>query len=395
MAYENLRAALEMADNTAKQVTSNYSEWTSFLTTASRLYKYPFPEQLMIYAQRPDATACAEWDFWNQRMRRYIRRGSKGIALIDNSQGRPVLRYVFDVADTGQKDDKGLDPNLWQYRAEHHEVVTAALESRFEVPAGASLAGQLEQIAAQLAREYWNDHHYDICRIAALVELSARLLGLGAGYKVELIQIFRQTADGICSRCSRHQRHCVQLLDLLPRQQLYTLAHPVELGNIISAQVFQIQFVRYDIRQFVEVEAHLCVMRRIDTSAKQRPLNLLCCGGEIQVFWILHFCKSLLGCDRQHHETIVIGTRGKLMPVVVLLQHHAVVVDHAIGGNHPTAALDEPEGLCFTIYRLVLVHRHPTAVQRHDVVLPDLLQIGEAGNHRGLLTAKGEIDKIL
>ena len=66
----------------------------------------------MIYAQRPDATACAEWDFWNQRMRQYIRRGSKGIALIDTSRGRPVLRYVFDVSDTGCMDD-GLNPNPW------------------------------------------------------------------------------------------------------------------------------------------------------------------------------------------------------------------------------------------------------------------------------------------
>ena len=86
----------------------------------------------MIYAQRPEATACAEWDFWNQRMRRYIRRGSKGIALIDTSQGRPVLRYVFDVSDTGRMDN-GLNPNLWQYRPEHGEVVGAALEGRFEV----------------------------------------------------------------------------------------------------------------------------------------------------------------------------------------------------------------------------------------------------------------------
>ena len=80
----------------------------------------------MIYAQRPDATACAEWDFWNQRMRQYIRRGSKGIALIDTSRGRPVLRYVFDVSDTGCMDD-GLNPNLWQYREEHRAKETATL----------------------------------------------------------------------------------------------------------------------------------------------------------------------------------------------------------------------------------------------------------------------------
>ena len=119
----------------------------------------------MIYTQRPEATACAEWDFWNQRMRRYIRRGSRGIALIDNSQGKPTLRYVFDVADTDQKDEKGRNPNLWQYREEHHDAVTAALEERFEVSGADGLTDQLGQIAAQLAGEYWTDHQYDLLHI--------------------------------------------------------------------------------------------------------------------------------------------------------------------------------------------------------------------------------------
>ena len=119
----------------------------------------------MIYTQRPEATACAEWDFWNQRMRRYIRRGSRGIALIDNSRGKPTLRYVFDVADTDQKDEKGLNPNLWKYREEHHDAVTAALEERFEVSGADGLTDQLGQIAAQLAGEYWTDHQYDLLHI--------------------------------------------------------------------------------------------------------------------------------------------------------------------------------------------------------------------------------------
>ena len=164
MANENLQAALQIADNAAQQVTGSYQTWTAFLATAGRLYKYPFPEQLMIYAQRPDATACAEYDFWNQRMRRYIRRGSRGIALIDNSRGRPVLRYVFDVSDTGRMDN-GLNPNLWQYREEHRDAVTAALEERFDVSGESGFTGQLEKIAAQLANEYWNDHREDILHI--------------------------------------------------------------------------------------------------------------------------------------------------------------------------------------------------------------------------------------
>ena len=165
MGNNNIQSALQMADNAARQVTSSYQEWTAFLATAGRLYKYPFPEQLMIYTQRPEATACAEWDFWNQRMRRHIRRGSRGIALLDNSRGKPVLRYVFDVADTDRKDEKALNPNLWQYREEHQDAVTAALEDRFEVSGANGLLDQLEQIAVQLAEEYWTDHQYDILHI--------------------------------------------------------------------------------------------------------------------------------------------------------------------------------------------------------------------------------------
>ena len=90
----------QMADKVATQLTGSWQEWAGFLTTASRLYKYPFHEQLMIYAQRPDATACAEYDLWNEKMGRYVRRGSKGIALVDDSGDRPRLRYVFDISDT-------------------------------------------------------------------------------------------------------------------------------------------------------------------------------------------------------------------------------------------------------------------------------------------------------
>ena len=91
----------QLADHTARQLTGSLQTWTSFLDTAARLYKYPYHEQLMIYAQRPDATACADYDLWNNTMRRYVRRGSRGIALIDTSGDDPKIKYVFDVSDTG------------------------------------------------------------------------------------------------------------------------------------------------------------------------------------------------------------------------------------------------------------------------------------------------------
>ena len=93
-------AYVQLAEDTARRITHSHTEWTGFLKTAARLYKYPYHEQLMIYAQRPEATACADYRVWNDRMRRYIRRGSKGIALLDVSGDEPKLRYVFDIADT-------------------------------------------------------------------------------------------------------------------------------------------------------------------------------------------------------------------------------------------------------------------------------------------------------
>lgn len=157
-------ALAQMADHAATQITASHESWTNFLKTAAQLYKYPYHEQLMIYAQRPDATACAGYELWNEKMRRYIRRGSKGIALIDASGDRPRIRYVFDVSDTGGRDDSRR-PYLWEYRPEHEDAVTAALEQEYEIPGEKGLADQLNQIAGQLANEYWQDHQYDILHI--------------------------------------------------------------------------------------------------------------------------------------------------------------------------------------------------------------------------------------
>ena len=111
----------EMAEQTAQQLTWDISAWTGFLKTAARLYKYPFHEQLLIYAQRPDATACADYDLWNNTMRRYVKRGSHGIALLDTSRDRPQIKYVFDVSDTGGG-EYSRRLNLWEYRDEHYTL---------------------------------------------------------------------------------------------------------------------------------------------------------------------------------------------------------------------------------------------------------------------------------
>ena len=153
----------QMAEKVAVQLTGSWQEWAGFLTTAARLYKYPFHEQLMIYAQRPDATACAEYDLWNDRMGRYVRRGSKGIALVDDSGDRPRLRYVFDISDTGTR-EHSRTPWLWTLNEEHTAPVMAMLERNYDV-SGGDLAQQLADVAAKLAEEYWADHRRDILPI--------------------------------------------------------------------------------------------------------------------------------------------------------------------------------------------------------------------------------------
>ena len=159
-----LQTYMQMADEAQRQITGSYRGWTGFLTTAARLYKYPYAEQVMIHAQRPDATACAEYDFWNEKMGRYVRRGSKGIAIIDSSGERPRLRYVFDVSDTGGREFP-KSRYLWEYREEHADAVSAMLESRYGVDGKGGLPDQLERIASQLAEEYWRDYKRDILAI--------------------------------------------------------------------------------------------------------------------------------------------------------------------------------------------------------------------------------------
>ena len=153
----------QMAEKVAVQLTGSWQEWAGFLTTAARLYKYPYYEQLMIYAQRPDATACAEYDLWNDRMGRYVRRGSKGIALVDDSGDRPRLRYVFDISDTGTR-EHSRTPWLWQLEERHIEPVSAMLERNYDVGSN-DLAQQLADVAAKLAEEYWDEHRQDILYI--------------------------------------------------------------------------------------------------------------------------------------------------------------------------------------------------------------------------------------
>ena len=151
---------LALAQRTANGLTRYWESWTDYLTTASRLYKYRFEDQLMIYAQRPDATACADYDIWNNRMNRYVRRGSKGIALLDESSGYPRLHYVFDVSDTGVRRNS-RDPDLWQYNDDLKQPVSDALTAAYGI-SHERFSQQLADIAGKLVADYWDNNSEDI-----------------------------------------------------------------------------------------------------------------------------------------------------------------------------------------------------------------------------------------
>ena len=154
---------LALAQRTANGLTRYWESWTDYLTTASRLYKYSFADQLMIYAQRPDATACADFDIWNNRMNRYVRRGAKGIALLDESSGFPRLHYVFDVSDTGVRRNS-RDPEVWQYNDDLKQPVSEMLAATYGI-SGERVSQQLADVAGKLVADYWDNNGGDICAI--------------------------------------------------------------------------------------------------------------------------------------------------------------------------------------------------------------------------------------
>src|SRR5690554_2200422 len=150
----------QLAEDTAKGLTRSLEDWTGFLNTVGRLYKYPYHEQLMIYAQRPDARACAEYDLWNNTMNRYVRRGSKGIALLDTTADIPRLRYVFDVSDTGSRENSRY-PYLWDMKEDYKEPILEMLKGKYGSEDN-NLFDAFYKIARNMSREYYNNHKRDM-----------------------------------------------------------------------------------------------------------------------------------------------------------------------------------------------------------------------------------------
>ena len=156
-----------MAAHTISQITSSRNQWTSFLTTVGRNYGFTYPEQVMIHAQRPDATLCKDFDAWREEKNRYVKRGSKGIALFVTDREKPYLRYVFDVSDTGTRRSSLALDELWHVEQQHREPIQDALEAAFGVKAEQGLEVQLEMVAMNLASEYWQEYKKPILDIVA------------------------------------------------------------------------------------------------------------------------------------------------------------------------------------------------------------------------------------
>lgn len=223
-----LQTYMEKAESAALRLAEDWRTWTSFLETAGRVYKYVFLEQAMIYAQRPDAIACAEYDLWKKRMRRYVRYKATGIGLVSYKGGEPFVRFVFDVSDTNENEG-ALYPDLWQYRSEYEPAVTAALESRYQVPARDGLVKQLARIAVRLAEERWDNYQDDILSAAE----DSFLEGLDVGLA------FRRSAAAsiayaVMSRCGLDPGDYFEPEDFEDLPNFNTVPVITQLGRAVS-----------------------------------------------------------------------------------------------------------------------------------------------------------------
>ncbi len=222
---------VQLAAQTAHEIAADGETWRSFLQTASTLYKYSFYDQMMIYAQRPDATACASFELWTNTMRRYVRRGAKGIALLDMTGDVPRYRYVFDISDTGTRQN-ARTPFTWAIREENRAPIAAMLEKEYEVSANRGLAGQLEEIAMQKAMDYWQEHQdelRDIVDGSLLMEYDELNLELA----------FRNTATTgvqymLLSRCGLAEEHRFEPEDFATILEWNTPQALTALGTAVS-----------------------------------------------------------------------------------------------------------------------------------------------------------------
>ena len=266
-------AYVQLAEDTARRITHSHTEWTGFLKTAARLYKYPYHEQLMIYAQRPEATACADYRVWNDRMRRYIRRGSKGIALLDVSGDEPKLRYVFDIADTGTR-AASRPFSQWQLTEQNEEAARRALEDGYDVTG--SLEKQIHAAVQQLVMNQWLDHRREILGIVDGSYLEGYdEFNVGASFRKAAAV---STEYALLSRCGRNPDERFVHEDFLPIFDWNTPEAVTVLGTAVSEMSEEVLrtieiAVRNHERSLEHEPDHLSAKRGLPDSQPDRGEN--------------------------------------------------------------------------------------------------------------------------
>ncbi|MBQ3860802.1 MAG: DEAD/DEAH box helicase, partial [Clostridia bacterium] len=210
---DKIQTYRELAETTALGFTRDLDRWTGFLESAARMYKYSYADQVLIYAQRPNATACAEYDLWNQRMGRFVRRGSRGIALLDDSGDRPAIRYVFDVADTGAR-EKSRPVILWRIDAETRPLISTILTEYYGAPEIGGLRDKLWTAAANLAQEYLDGHGFEIHGILAQIDSEGYNRDAGERWFLESVTV--SAAYALMHRCGLDPREAIEEEDFRP-----------------------------------------------------------------------------------------------------------------------------------------------------------------------------------
>lgn len=221
-----------LAEETAKEVVRNEENWRRYLNTASKLYKYPFMEQLLIYAQRPDATACASIEIWNEKMHCWVNKGAKGIALIDEDSFSG-LKYVFDISDVHKARKIGQFPNLWEMREEHMEAVISRLEKTYgDTDREAGFVGRIREIAGRIAEDCYKELASDMEYLkegSFLEELD--------GLNVE-VRIRETLADSIAytvlKRCGMEESELAEEINFPYIHEFNTVETLSQLGSNVS-----------------------------------------------------------------------------------------------------------------------------------------------------------------
>ena len=220
---------LSLASETLKKISSNKEEWTNYLKTSSRLYKYSFDEQLLIYAQKPNATACASIEIWNTKMSSWVKRGSKGIALLDKDSDKPKLKYVFDVSDIQKPKDIGHTLYLWEMKEEHKNIVLEHLESTYGHIDNKSFEDKIIDFSKKIVAENYNEFFEQVTLFkdnSYLEELDSHSIDVMFRTLLE-----SSLAYNILNRCGTDPDRYIEQLDFDNIYNFNTVETLTQLGN--------------------------------------------------------------------------------------------------------------------------------------------------------------------